>query len=186
MLLCGRARGVQVGPSGSSTYFERLRWAMQDSPPNIVTLLARVADKKLILATQTPPVTPQQRSVAQQQDSSATPVLASPSLLSPEQRERIRVNREAALRRRTASPEPGSTPPTIKQGPKSCYSAASKLFDTIGTKLPTVSFPTDRCVRCAGAMHAGACSEPKVNQVLYNAGCCACCALPVRCVHQSW
>jgi hypothetical protein len=35
-------------------------------------------------------------------------------------------------------------------------------------------------------MHAGACSEPKVNQVLYNAGCCACCALPVRCVHQSW
>jgi hypothetical protein len=62
MLLCGRARGVQVGPSGSSTYFERLRWAMQDSPPNIVTLLARVADKKPILATQTSPVTPQQRS----------------------------------------------------------------------------------------------------------------------------
>jgi hypothetical protein len=214
MLLCGKANGVKFGPS-SDSHFERLRWVTAGSPPNIVTLLARVARQD---------TAPQVRS--------ATPVLASPSLLSPEQLERIRVNREAALRRRMASPEPGLgshspfqalsspstatfppvtlvstpsqatparstpsqsktttpllvTPPTIKQGPKS-FCAASKLFDTIGTKLPTVSLPTDRCVRCAGAMHAGACSEPKVNQVLYNAGCCACCALPVRCVHQSW
>jgi hypothetical protein len=175
-------------------YRERVAWATKGSPPNILAVLARVAkqqdrqdqssgkrllpvpatsesDKRARLPTGSipadQPVTPQQRSATHVR------TIHSPAVpLTPEIAERISVNREAALRRRMAS-SPQLSP-------------LEKLFDIIGTKLPTVSLPTDRCVRCAGAMHAGACSEPNVNQVLYNAGCCACCALPVRCVHQSW
>jgi hypothetical protein len=67
-----------------------------------------------------------------------------------------------------------STPAT--QVPKS---AASKLIQAIGTKLPTVSLPSDRCVRCAGAMHAGACTRTTVNKLLYDANSCSSCALPL-------
>ncbi len=128
MLLCGRARGVQVGPSGSSTYFERLRWAMQDSPPNIVTLLARVAgqDKKPILATSSP-VTPQQRS--------STPVHAihSPVPISPEIAERMRVNRLAALQRLNAS---------SPFGPSQALSSLVPTTPSPATFSPLVSTPS--------------------------------------------
>ena len=128
MLLCGRARGVQVGPSGSSTYFERLRWATQDSPPNIVTLLARVAgqDKKPILATSSP-VTPQQRS--------STPVHAihSPVPISPEIAERMRVNRLAALQRLNAS---------SPFGPSQALSSLVPTTPSPATFSPLVSTPS--------------------------------------------
>ena len=141
-------------------------------PPNVIAVNARVAPQT---------ATPLQAPVP----------LPTSSPVSPQIAERIRVNREAALRRRMDSspgPEPVlATPsPVTPQQRSATLEAAQKLFGTIGTRLPTVSLPTDRCVRCAGAMHAGACSDLPVNQVLYNAGCCACCALPVRCVHQSW
>jgi hypothetical protein len=171
----------------------------QGSPPNIISILARVAQQQV-------------------EDSSATPVLASPSLLSPEQRERSRLNREAALRRRTASsPGPSqtwsaaalglspatsssvtnaSTPPTIQRTSvtRSLPSldsplaspqqqrielAAQKLFRAIGTSLPTVPMPDDRCFKCASAIHTGACTNKTVSQLLYDANCCASCALPL-------
>jgi hypothetical protein len=210
MLLCGRMRGVEFGPS---SYFERLRWVMEGSPPNIIAIISRASQAK-------------------------KPVLAlSPSFLSPDQIHRIRVNREAALQRRmTSSPGPSqtlsslvlsssvtdaSTPPTTQrtrslpttrighvvrpflhshttvtisiatessaqQVLNSLECAVHMLKNSLASRLPTVSIPPDRCVRCAGAIHAGACSERSINQVMYDAGCCACCALPVRCVQQSW
>lgn len=178
ILMCGKVRGVKIA-SAPSTYFERLRWASEGSPPNIIALVARIAK-------------PQSSGKRHRQET--VPI-------SPEIEERIRANRLAALQRLNrsddslVSPSPSQpetpqtqlvqrvpsgflqvTPPTIEQV------SAQKLFGTIGIRLPTVSFPADCCVRCAGAMHAGACSDLPVNQVLYNAGCCACCALPVRCV----
>jgi hypothetical protein len=137
-------------------------------PPNVIAVNARVAPQT---------ATPLQAPVP----------LPPSSPVSPQIAERIRVNREAALRRRMDSspgPEPVlATPsPVTPQQRSATLEAAKKLETTIGTRLPCVSFPNDRCRRCAGAMHAGACSDLPVNQVLYNAGCCACCALPVRCV----
>ncbi len=186
LLLAGEICGTRFGPG---TYGERVEWATKGSPPNILSILARVA---------------------QQQDSSATPVLASPSLLSPEQRERIRVNREAALRRRTASPEPGSTPPTIRMNQQRASYSPSHLVVTTPPptpptqerarvlcsaqaiaaagsvnaaltriRLPSVSLPADRCVKCASAIHTGACTSTSVNKLLYDAKCCASCALPL-------
>ena len=106
MLLCGKANGVKFGPS-SDSHFERLRWVTEGSPPNIVTLLARVArqDTKRIVATPSP-VTLQQHN--------STPVHAihSPVPITAEIAERIRRNRVAALQCLNASVKLVSTPST--------------------------------------------------------------------------
>ena len=57
--------------------------------------------------------------------------------------------------------------------------AAQKLFRAIGTRLPTVPLPDDRCFKCASAIHTGACTNKTVNQLLYDANCCSSCALPL-------
>jgi hypothetical protein len=70
LLLAGRAAGAAFGPD---SYQERVEWATKGSPPNIVTLLARVAgqDKKPILSTPSPVLA--RVAAAQQQDSQGHP-----------------------------------------------------------------------------------------------------------------
>ena len=75
ILLCGGARGVTFGPS---SYFDRLKWATEGSPPNIIAVIARASQAE-------------------------KHVLAATSHLSPEQLERIHVNRKAALQRKMIS-----------------------------------------------------------------------------------
>jgi hypothetical protein len=119
ILLCGSARGVTFGPDGPSSYFERLKWATEGRPPNIVAVIARASQAK-------------------------KHVLAAPSQLSPDLLERIRVNREAALQRRmTSSPGPlvpttpipasqPETPPTrlVQRVPSDSMPSASKRQNT--------------------------------------------------------
>jgi hypothetical protein len=175
MLLCGRARGVQFGPSGSSTYFERLRWATSNSPPNIITLLARVAGQ---------------------------PILATPSPVTPQQAERIRRNRDAALQRLNSSPVPttpspatfspvtlGSTPPT-KERRVVCsdraIAAAGSVYAALARKMPSIT-PSSQCFKCAGAHSADQCRAPveeRISDMLFAAKCCAQCALPLTKIGQ--
>jgi hypothetical protein len=59
ILLCGKVKGVKIG-TAPSTYFERLQWAVDGSPPNIIPLIASVArpqsaGKRILAHSMTPP-----------------------------------------------------------------------------------------------------------------------------------
>jgi hypothetical protein len=169
LLLAGRAAGTAFGPD----YFqERVKWATEGSPPNLVAIIARVAGQTIRSAThvrtiQSPPVP-----------------------LTPEIVERIRVNRDAALQRRmTSSPGPlvptqPETPPTrlVQRVPCKRQQNTQKLADAITRGLPASVFPRDRCFKCAGKHKSDSCTEPPsscISSLLIRAQCCTKCAIPL-------
>ena len=152
MLLCGKANGVKFGPS-SDSHFERLRWVTEGSPPNIVTLLARVArqDTKRIVATPSP-VTLQQHI--------STPVHAihSPVPITTEIAERIRRNRVAALQRLNASVKLVSTP--SQATPARSTPSQSKTSTPLQVTPPTMQRPIALVAASAQQQHRSVTTPP--------------------------
>jgi hypothetical protein len=82
LLLAGRAAGTAFGPD---SFQERVEWATEDGPPNLVAFIARVAGQTIRGATP------------------ARTIHSPPVPLIPEIAERIRVSRQAALQRLNGS-----------------------------------------------------------------------------------
>lgn len=114
LLLAGRAAGEAFGPA---SYQERVEWATQGSPPNLIAVLARVASQTRRSAT---PGRAIEMPVPQ---------------LTPEQRERIRANREAALERMKESSSSGL--PLVEVSPSASQRAASLHFAAESSTPPT-------------------------------------------------
>jgi hypothetical protein len=158
LLLAGRAAGTVFGPD---SYQERVEWATEGSPPNLVAIIARVAGQTV---------------------RSATPVRtihSPPVALTPEIAARIRVNREAALQRLNMSPSPATFSPvklvsTPSQAtPAQSTPSQSKTTTPLQVTPPTMQRPiaslgtlptpptqerqvvcSDRSIAAAGSVYA--------------------------------
>jgi hypothetical protein len=151
-------------------YRERVVWATKGSPPNILAVLARVAEQQ-----------------DSQDRSSVKRLLPDPatSETPPTQSRRLNLAITGPF-----SPPIVSTPPTAQRVPAVVVSdglggramaAADSLHAALARKLPSTA-PSHQCYKCAGAHSADQCRVPAdacISNILYTAYCCARCALPL-------
>ncbi len=128
LLLAGRAAGEAFGPA---SFEERVKWATEGSPPNLIDVIARVASQTKRSATPGPAI--------------ETPVLQ----LTPEQRERIRANREAALQRKKESSQIG-LPLVLEMSPSASQGAVFLPFAAESSTPQT--HPRPNTVRAASTL----------------------------------
>jgi hypothetical protein len=190
LLLAGRAAGTAFGPD---SFQERVEWATEGSPPNLVAIIARVARQTI--------------------RRSATPVrtIHSPPVpLTPEIAERIRMSRQAALQRLNGSSPFGpsqalsslvpTSPSPAKFSPVSLVSTPSQATTARSTPTTVPRAPSHQqqqqqetnrdeaaaiaISRAIGQLPQVVISEQewenagRVRKAMFAASCCSSCALP--------
>ena len=174
-------------------YRERVQWATEGSPPNILSVVASVARGAA-------PSLPSSHGAEHPPQTSTVAVAfppRPPPAGTPATLRRPRDHSKEALEEPAKRPSPSQmlcastvTPSPIRTPPHPCAQpltsqalAAAKVINDAAGKLPAFVMP-DVCFKCACNTHsAEQCSAPRaanISHILFNANCCARCALPLK------